>query len=84
MAVSQIEELIRKGGLKTRSDLRYLSQGDLCHPTTNILYPQAVPCVPAKILLEAIPQYLRTGGFYVTEYHRFYKDGIPGYSGNVN
>ena len=35
--------------------------------------------MPAKRLLAAIPHYLGTGGFYVTEYRRFYEDGIPGY-----
>ena len=79
LAVSQIEELIGKGRLKTRSDLRFLSQEDLCHPTTSFLYPQVVPRMPAKRLLAAIPHYLGTGGFYVTEYRRFYEDGIPGY-----
>ena len=39
MTPSQIEDLIRKGGLKTRLSLKYLKEEDLCDPIKGILQP---------------------------------------------
>ena len=60
MTPSQIEDLIRKGGLKTRLSLKYLTEGDLCDPIKGILQPDFIPRMPVRFIIKEIPEYLRT------------------------
>ena len=68
MSESEIDELICKGGLKTRRHLRDLTQDSLCDPFLSFLHPRPLSWAPAKILLEQIPQFLAKARRWSVQY----------------
>ena len=71
MTESEIEDLIRKGGLKTRRNLRDLTQDAPCDPFLSFMHPRPLPWAPAKILLEQIPQFLAKARLWTVQYDEY-------------
>ncbi len=68
---SEIDEMICKGGLKTRRHLRDLTEDSLCDPFLSFLHPRPLPWAPAKILLEQIPHFLAQARRWSVQYDEY-------------